>query len=229
MSRPPNCKTSSTVRVLAHSLAPLSPVKPPTPRGGFCYGILNTMNLPNDIQDVLKRHARNSATFPYLARRLRDKGWTLGAIAEPLGITRERVRQIINTVAWEEEDILRTVEESIGVDLPPAPEKPVVVRERKESVRAEPLADNLVRLRELQPLAQQVRSNSPKYRAEAEEYTALIAHEHMERGVSLFRLSKELGVTHGALRFRLVRYGYKEATSEHKVYKPINQENRIHG
>lgn len=113
------------------------------------------------------------------------------------------------------------------MDLPPAPEQPVVVRERKRSVRAEPLADNLVRLRELQPLAQQVRSNSPKYRAEAEEYTALIAHEHMERGVSLFRLSKELGVTHGALRFRLVRYGYKEATSEHKVYKPIVSDNRV--
>ena len=193
------------------------------------------MNLPNDTQDTVKRHAGSPATLPYIARRLRDSGWTLGAIAEPLGVTRERVRQIISTVDREDEDTVSSIVKSVGIDIPPAPEKISVIRERerqlererKESVRAEPLRENLDRLRELQPLAQQVRSNSPKYRVEAEEYTRLLAHEHLERGVSLFRLAKELGVTHGALRFRLVRYGYKEATSEHKVYKPIVSSNRV--
>jgi hypothetical protein len=46
--------------------------------------------------------------------------------------------------------------------------------------------------------------------------------------VTLYRLAKRLGVTHGALRFRLVRYGYKQAISaESKAYTPILQQNRI--
>ena len=185
------------------------------------------MNLPNDTQDALARYSRDTSTLPYLARALRDSGWTLSAIAEPLDISRERVRQIINMVGNEDGDVVLSIAESVSFSIPQAPERIVAVQERKKSVRATPLPENVERLLELQPLAQQVRSNSPRYRAEAEEYTSLIAHEHMERGVSLFRLSKELGVTHGALRFRLVRYGYKEATSEHKVYKPIASDTRV--
>jgi hypothetical protein len=73
-----------------------------------------------------------------------------------------------------------------------------------------------------------VRSNGTKYRKEAEEYTRLLNQAHVEEGVTLYRLAKRLGVTHGALRFRLVRYGYKtpvNATS--KVYTPILEKNRI--
>lgn len=190
------------------------------------------MNLPSDTQAVLARHARDTSTLPYLARALRDSGWTLGSIAEPLGVSRERVRQIINSVPDKDAQITGAtaivVAESVGLSLPEPPQRPVL-EERKESVRKTPLPENITRLLELQPYARQVRANSPRYRAEAEEYTALIAHEHIERGVALLRISKELGVTHGALRFRLVRYGYKEATSEHKVYKTISEDNRVHG
>jgi len=35
---------------------------------------------------------------------LRDEGWTLARIGEKYGITRERVRQIINQYAEEKED-----------------------------------------------------------------------------------------------------------------------------
>jgi len=186
------------------------------------------MNLPNDVQNDLARHAGNTLTLPYLARVLRDSGWTLSAIAEPLGLTRERVRQIINSATDKDYESLADFANSIGFEIPAPPPKPVL-EERKKSVRPTVGQENIERMLELQPFARQVRSNSPLYRAEGEEYTRLIAYEHLERGVSLFSLSKELGVTHGALRFRLVRYGYKEATSEHKVYKPISQENRVHG
>jgi hypothetical protein len=80
---------------------------------------------------------------------------------------------------------------------------------------------------ELQPLAQKVRGSGSAYRKEAEEYTALINHAHMVEGVTLYRLAKRLGVTHGALRFRLVRYGYiTPKTGVSGVYKPVAMANR---
>jgi len=148
---------------------------------------------------------------------LRKNHWTLEAIATASTLTRERVRQIA---------VSNTISEStytFGIEIPRPPLKP----ERVRPTYIEPKAATLKRLLELQPLAQQVRSNGKKYRAEAEEYTALLNHAHVVEGVTLYRLAKRLGVTHGALRFRLVRYGYKKpvnATS--KVYTPILSENR---
>lgn len=150
-----------------------------------------------------------------LIRELRDKNWTLESIAAASGITRERVRQIAKTPY---------APINLGLDLPTPPLKPV----KPKPTYVEPTPATLARLLELQPLAQQVRSNGKKYREEAEEYTALLNHAHTVEGVTLYRLAKRLGVTHGALRFRLVRYGYKtpvNATS--KVYTPILLENRV--
>ena len=107
------------------------------------------------------------------------------------------------------------------------PEPPIKL-EKPKPVYIEPSPETLERLLQLQPYAQQVRSNGKKYRAEAEEYTALLNHAHVVEGVTLYRLAKRLGVTHGALRFRLVRYGYKQPiTATSKVYNPIVQENRL--
>lgn len=149
-----------------------------------------------------------------LIRELRDKGWTLESIAAASNLTRERVRQI---------SITDEADQTSGIPIPTPPIKP----ERPRPIYVEPTPATLKRLLELQPFAQQVRSNGTKYREEAEEYTRLLDYAHRIEGVTLYRLAKRLGVTHGALRFRLVRYGYKtplSATS--KVYTPINPENR---
>jgi AraC-like DNA-binding protein len=160
----------------------------------------------------------DSETRDQLIRELRAQHWTLEAIAAASHLTRERVRQITVTTPTSEL-VLNT-----GVSIPTPPLKP----ERVRPTYIEPTPETLARLLELQPLAQQVRSNGKKFRAEAEEYTALLNHAHVVEGVTLYRLAKRLGVTHGALRFRLVRYGYKtplHATS--KVYTPILAENRL--
>lgn len=183
------------------------------------------MTLPYNTVDVLLANAYNTDALRAHVFVLREAGWTLESIASPLGMSRERVRQIANLV-HDEEGARRDSLANGLTDIPSPPPRPV--RERKEiSPRPRPTDENLARLKELQPLVQQVRANSPRYRAEAEEYTKLIAHEHNDRGVSLYRLAKELGVTHGALRFRLVRYGYKETASESRVYKPILESNRV--
>jgi hypothetical protein len=151
-----------------------------------------------------------------LIRSLRSAGWTLEAISAASDLTRERVRQIA---------LGSTPENAIiPIEIPEPPIKQV----KAKPVYIEPHPDTLKRLLELQPYAQQVRSNGTKYRKEAEEYTALLNHAHEVEGVTLYRLAKRLGVTHGALRFRLVRYGYKQPlTATSKVYTPIVEENRI--
>lgn len=160
------------------------------------------------------------ATLEYMEKRnsycaaLRKAGWTLQSISDAAGLTRERVRQIVKEP--QTEDIT-------GLPVPEPPK-----HERKAPrVYVEPDPDKLARLLELKPLAQQVRLNSPQYRAEAEEYTKLIAECHLEDKVTLYRLALRLGVSHGALRFRLARYGLKvPVNGTSKVYTPIKPENR---
>jgi hypothetical protein len=145
-------------------------------------------SLPEHIQKALQEAQKSSThthDLPNYIVALRTQGWTLDSIAEPLKLSRERIRQLAAKV------------------------------------------HNIQRMLELQPLVQQVRANRTAHRTEAEEYTRLLNFEHEKRGVSLYRMAQELGVTHGALRFRLVRYGYKETNSTSRVYKKVLDKNRV--
>lgn len=177
--------------------------------------------LPDNIKEAFNSMIDNAERDRLIAE-LRNAGWTLESIASASGITRERVRQIAvqAPVGATPEDAAINA----GIEIPLPPVKP----EKPKPVYVEPSPETLARLLELQPLAQLVRSNGVKYRAEAEEYTALLNYAHTVEGVTLYRLAKRLGVTHGALRFRLVRYGYKTAEkATSKVYTPILEKNRI--
>lgn len=179
--------------------------------------IKKNQRLPREIQDAFTslRGVQRDA----LIRELVDNHWTYEAVANASGLTRERVRQIANAVR----NLAKEFDFDLEIDIP----EPPVKEEKEKPQYVEPEPETLKRLLELQPYAQQVRSNGTKYREEAEEYTALLNHAHTVEGVTLYRLAKRLGVTHGALRFRLVRYGYKKpVTATSKVYSPVKQENR---
>lgn len=171
--------------------------------------------LPDEVVQTFADLGKDMEKRNSYAKALRDKQWTLQSISEAANLTRERVRQIVKET------------QTADISTLPTPEPPK--HERKSPrVYVEPDPDKLARLLELKPLAQQVRLNSPKYRAEAEEYTKLLAEVHLDDGVTLYRLAKRLGVTHGALRFRLARYGYKTPQNgDSKVYTPIREENRF--
>lgn len=178
------------------------------------------LDLPDETANILRTETDRATLCAHYAT-LRAGGWTLDSMAKIVGITPERVRQLALKAGPVEK--AQAVSAAAGLVVPELPTFP----EREKIHRPEPQAESLERLLELQPLAQQVRANSPRYRAEAEEYTRLINVEHNDRGVSLYRLAQLLGVTHGALRFRLVRYGYKTSQSESRVYKPIIEANRF--
>lgn len=176
------------------------------------------LTLPMGVLDAFSTLADDLETRNLYAAHLRRAGWTLASISKATGITRERVRQIADSF----DEVLPPLPSAFPVPNPPA--KPV--RERK--VYAEPDPAKLERLLELQPLAQQNRHNSTENRQAAEDYTALLWEVHNTDGVTLYRLAERLGVTHGALRFRLARYGYKLPESGvSKVYTRIDPNNRV--
>lgn len=181
--------------------------------------IKKNQQLPEEIRIKFELLSDN-VSRDKLIKQLVSASWTYEAISNASGLTRERVRQIANasmTLATE-------FDYDLGIQIPEPPLKP----EKEGPSYVEPHPDTLARLLELQPYAQQVRSNGKKYREEAEEYTKLLDHAHRVEGVTLYRLAKRLGVTHGALRFRLVRYGYKDPiTATSKVYQPISKKNRL--
>jgi transcriptional regulator with XRE-family HTH domain len=156
-------------------------------------------------------------------KALRMKGWTLQAIASALGVTRERIRQIENIAS---PSLLVHVLSNPGNF--PVPELETREIEIADPTLIVPSEATLKRLLELQPFAQKVRWDQPEHRAAAEEYTALLWHAHTVEGVTIYRLAKCIGVTHGAIRFRLARYGYLQPiTAKSKAYTPIKDKNRV--
>ncbi len=149
---------------------------------------------------------------------LRMKGWTLQSVADSLGVTRERVRQLELSASPE---IVYLVQQAPGSY--PVPELPTeIVKVQVGYQYVDPTPETLARLKELQPIAQSVRYSHKQGRAEAEEYTALLWKAHTEQGVSVYRLAQLLGITHGAIQFRFARYGYKEVmTGKSIAYQPL--------
>lgn len=173
--------------------------------------------LPSEVVEQVKSITDKGIRDAYV-KALRGLGWTFESIGVAFGITRERARQIAKFD-------LNTDKVSL-FPLPNPPIAPEVVKLPR--VFAMPSKETLDRLLELQPLAQQVRSHSKKYRSEAEEYSYLLNHAIEVEGVSTYRLSKLLGITHGAIRFRLARYGYKpETAGKSPVYSAILDKNRV--
>lgn len=159
------------------------------------------------IRDDIDR--RNS-----YAAALRGAGWTLSAIADASGISRERVRQVIGTAE----------PEAVG----PVPTPPLRPTPQGPKEYAKPDPAKLARLLELKPVARKVTGSSKNNRQAGEEYTKLIADVHLNDEVPLYRLAKYLDVTAGALRSRLVRYEYIEPKGgKSKSYNRINPENRL--
>jgi hypothetical protein len=180
--------------------------------------------LPQEVLDTFtalsaRTKGNEIERYAYI-KALRERGWTLDSIGIAAGITRERVRQISNAAPMSE--AIRVAASGYLIPEPP------VIPEKTSPQFIEPTEETLKRLLELQPYAQQVRSYGKAYRKEAEEYTWLVNYAHTVENVTLYRLAKRLGVTHGALRFRLARYGYKTSpVGQSKAYTPILEENRI--
>jgi transcriptional regulator with XRE-family HTH domain len=153
---------------------------------------------------------------------LRMNGWTLESVGQALDLSRERIRQLESRA--KPLDVIAILSNPGSY---PVPEVPTRIVEEEVVVYAEPSPETLARLLELKPIAEKVRSFSPTGREAAEEYTRLLNYARTVEGVPLYRLAKRLGVTHGALHFRLVRYGYLPTSGKSRAYQKIIDKNRF--
>jgi len=168
------------------------------------------MVLPDDVAELIKKLPLDERRV--YATLLSNAGWTLQSIATPLGITREMVRQY-GTKTYSEEQFAK-------VSHLPIPELPTVDVYKELYPKVLPSKEVIAQLKILKGSASKVRGRGQAYREEAELYTKLL-YDTIQSGVSAYRLAKELGITVGAIEFRLVRYGYKTANGKSKVYKPL--------
>ena len=178
----------------------------------------SNLELPEQVKDLFRvldtksdREMRND----YITA-LVSSGWSQASVARASGLSSQMIRVVISTH--------KPNPAPATLLIPQVPRHAEKVGTSRYVI---PTPELIARLKELQPYAQQVRSNSPRFRAEAEEYTYLINQAHKEQGVTLYRLAKLLGITTSAIAFRLVRYGYR--TTEHgksSAYRSIVDSNR---
>lgn len=151
--------------------------------------------LPDEAVATLERLAATPDKRNQYLTALREARWTYQSMAEATGLTRERIRQIVAKVQQDHG-------QDMALSVPVPPSKPT----RQPAQYNEPDPGVLARLTALQPMAQQARGDGSKHYAESIEYSRLIWEQHTIKGVPLYRLALRLGVTHGALRFRLQRH-----------------------
>lgn len=155
--------------------------------------------LPKEAVLALTTYATSREEQNAYMAALRQNHWTLQSIAGAVGLSRERVRQLIKEVPVEDM--------SVYMDVPKPPVKAVKPRRTYN----EPDPEVLAELLELKPLVAQVRGNSQAFREEAKRFNELVWKtvgpvEDGGKAVPVYRLAKRLDVTHGAIRSRLKRY-----------------------
>jgi predicted transcriptional regulator len=140
-------------------------------------------------------------------KRLCLAGWTYQSIADVFKVSRQAIEQYLKKA--EPNDYVN------GLPIPEVPSDPIYQVKRQEVND-----DVLLQLKELHSKAKLVRGKGKKYRHEAELFTKL-AWEQTQQGVSVYSLAKSLGITHGALLFRFVRYGYTTSESQSKIFRKL--------
>lgn len=213
---PTNFRTNPEQLKRAHRARYVLPAERPTDYKRAGKSKIANLQLPQDVTNLLRDLSSSNKTMrnDYIVA-LHEAGWTNSAIARGADISPQMIRNIIlgRTASISSSKIL-----PMTCRIPEVPKHPEKVGDKRY---IKPNPELLARLKELQPLAQKVRSSSPLYRAEAEEYSYLIS-QATAQGVTIYRLAKLLGVTPSALAFRLVRYGYTETTiGKSKAYKKI--------
>ena len=163
------------------------------------------LQLPTETADLLKTLSMTDRKG--YVKRLCLAGWTYQSVADVFKVSRQAIEQY-----------LKKAEISSYVSELPIPEIPSDPIYRVK--RIEVTDDVLLELKELHSKAKLVRGKGKKYRQEAELFTKL-AWEQTQQGVSVYSLAKSLGVTHGALLFRFVRYGYTTSESKSKVFRQL--------
>lgn len=158
--------------------------------------------VPDSFAETLRLLRRTrDLRLPMTLRLAAQEGWTYTALAQPLGVTRERVRQLANAATGH----------ANGVDIPPPPYKPDPQPPGPPPPSPPALSEKEVdHLRRLLKVARTVNGATPvdhPLRELSKQFAAELAAAN-GRGVSVYMIAQQLGVSTGAIRYRLGRHGY---------------------
>jgi transcriptional regulator of acetoin/glycerol metabolism len=179
---------------------------------------------PSLVARLREAHAmRRENEIPLLAlvHALRATGWSLQAIAEPLGVTREIVR-VWNKKAEDLTDLPRLTVEAAPSHISKETERneSVAMRRLIRDQREKAVLDaHLPRLRELKPLAEALRGPSrfdPTKASASLEYTTLL-NETLAAGVRTRVLAEALGIKEITIHARLRRGGFRKTSPSEQV------------
>jgi predicted transcriptional regulator len=163
------------------------------------------LQLPTDTAELLKTLSMTDRKA--YVKRLCLAGWTYQSVADVFKVSRQAIEQYLKKS--------EPSEYADSLPIPEVPSDPIYQVKRQEVTD-----DVLLELKEVYEKAKLVRGKGKKYRHEAELFTKL-AWEQTQQGVSVYSLAKSLGVTHSALLFRFVRYGYTTTESQSKVFRKL--------
>lgn len=161
-----------------------------------------------------------AAELANMAATGRDAGWSVRMLAEPCGITPERLRQIINKYATGEKSKVEFPEFIAPKKAAPKPRSP----------RSKLTAAERAKLARMAPKAKQNSGSQrldSKVRKTSEEFSRLIIEFH-SRGVIWSELAAATGThTVSGLRMRAARHGYGHgAPPSIKPYRGIDIHHR---
>lgn len=154
-----------------------------------------------------------------LAKAAEDQGWPRRVVAEPCGVTPERLRQVIRS--YENRDLVVA-----GEDLFPQYRRPTAAPpvERQTRKRSHLTPEEVAELKRLAPLARANTGSRPlesEYRKASEEFSRLIMEFH-DRGVVWREMADVTGLTINGVRIRASRHGYgKGAPPSIKPYMRV--------
>ncbi|HZM83815.1 MAG TPA: hypothetical protein VFC19_49485 [Candidatus Limnocylindrales bacterium] len=163
-------------------------------------GLRMHLSLPEpfaaELRGLYTRLSAPSAELCATVSAARRRGWTLVSLGNALGVSRERVRQWAETA-----DINQPITLEIP-DLPPKPEpyKHVIPTLTPQQVE---------QLRDLRHKAMAMGCKDANHPAIAAGHEfAVMVNGYVAAGHRLRDIARELGITSGALRFRLGRWGF---------------------
>jgi hypothetical protein len=175
-------------------------------------------HLPDDFAELLgrlyvegQRHRIHNDYFNCVLAVAHDAGWTLVALAEPLGVTRERIRQRI-----------RDASTVIDPGLPPLPSIPDPPRRVPPLPKPEVSAGMAAWLRDMYRIAVTVNGATPlsdPRRGVSLALSAVIADLIDRCGVPGADVARALGVKPATVWFRLRRHGYRHSAPSQPSYR----------
>lgn len=171
--------------------------------------------LPSDFAALLLRFAAEESRerVDSLLANAKTNGWSLVALAEPFGCSREWIRLRVQRS--------RPMAALPAVPLPPSHPTPMPAPVRRLRLRDEQIAE----LREMAEVAARVNgATEPSHpsRRVSENLAAQLA-SYVAQGLAANYLAGVLGVTPNAINFRLARHGYRSMPPSQKNSTYLNR------